>query len=78
MEQKFTISFMDGKDFETYNTMLTLMRYWCKGEKTENKPIIKISKNRRKNKKWNFLKKLVLNKKKNSIILNKNLEIIGE
>ena len=51
MEQKFTISFMDGKDFETYNTMLTLMRYWCKGEKTENKLIIKRFKNRRKNKK---------------------------
>ena len=52
MEQKFTISFMDGKDFKTYNTMLTLMRYWCKGEKkTENKLIIKRFKNRRKNKK---------------------------
>ena len=44
MEQKFTISFVDGKDFKTYTTMLTLMRYWCKGEKTENKPIIKRSK----------------------------------
>ena len=31
MGQKFTISFVDGKDFKTYNTMLTLMRYWCKG-----------------------------------------------
>lgn len=44
MIQKFTIRFADGKNFETYNTMLTLMRYWCKGGKTENKPIIKISK----------------------------------
>ena len=51
MKQSFTISFTDGKDFKTYNTMLTLMRYWCKDEKTENEPIIKISKNRRKNKK---------------------------
>ena len=33
MIQKFKISFVDGKDFKTYNTMLTLMRYWCKGEK---------------------------------------------
>ena len=33
MIQKFKISFVDGKDFETNNTMLTLMRYWCKGEK---------------------------------------------
>lgn len=41
MKQGFTISFTDGKDFNTYTTMLTLMRYWCKGEKTENKPIIK-------------------------------------
>ena len=48
MEQNFTISFMDGKDFKTYNTMLTLMRYWCKDEKTENKLIIKRFKNRRK------------------------------
>ena len=54
MEQKFTISFVDGKDFKTYSTMLTLMRYWCKGEKTENKPIIKISKNRRKIKNETF------------------------
>ena len=44
MKQNFTISFTDGKDFKTYNTMLTLMRYWCKGEKTENKQIIKRSK----------------------------------
>ena len=51
MKQRFTISFTDGKDFKTYNSMLTLMRYWCKDKKTENKPIIKISKNRRKNKK---------------------------
>ena len=51
MKQSFTISFTDGKDFKTYNSMITLMRYWCKDEKTENKPIIKISKNRRKNKK---------------------------
>ena len=51
MKQRFTISFTDGKDFKTYNSMLTLMRYWCKDEKTENKSIIKISKNRRKNKK---------------------------
>ena len=50
MKERFTISFVDGKDFKTYNTMLTLMRYWCKGEKTENKSIIKRSKNRRKNK----------------------------
>ena len=48
MKQNFTISFTDGKDFKTYNTMLTLMRYWCKGEKTENKPIIKISKKEEK------------------------------
>ena len=54
MEQKFTISFVDYKDFKIYNTMLTLMRYWCKGEKTENKPIIKISKNRRKIKNETF------------------------
>ena len=51
MKQNFTISFTDGKDFKTYNSMLILMRYWCKGEKTENKPIIKRFKNRRKNKK---------------------------
>lgn len=52
MKQGFTISFVDGKDFKTYNNMLSLMRYWCKGEKTENKPIIKRSKKkRRKNKK---------------------------
>ena len=52
MKQRFTISFTDGKDFKTYNSMLTLMKYWCKDEKkTENKPIVKISKNRRKNKK---------------------------
>ena len=51
MKQRFTISFTDGKDFKTYNSMLTLMKYWCKDEKTENKPIIKRSKNRRKNKK---------------------------
>ena len=51
MKQRFTISFTDGKDFKTYNSMLTLMRYWCKGEKTENKQIVKICKNRRKNKK---------------------------
>ena len=44
MKQKFTISFVDGKDFKTYNNMLSLMRYWCKGEKTENKQIIKRSK----------------------------------
>ena len=25
MIQKFKISFVDGKDFETYNTMLTLI-----------------------------------------------------
>ena len=42
MKRRFTISFTDGKDFKTYNSMLTLMRYWCKCEKTENKPIIKI------------------------------------
>lgn len=51
MKQRFTISFTDGKDFKTYNSMLTLMKYWCKDEKTENKQIVKISKNRRKNKK---------------------------
>ena len=28
MEQKFTISFMDGKDFKTYKTKFTVMRYW--------------------------------------------------
>lgn len=47
MKQKITISFTDGKDFNTYNTMLNLMRYWGKSEKTENKPIIKRSKNKR-------------------------------
>lgn len=57
MKQGFTICFTNGKDFKTYNTMLTLMRYWCKGEKTENEPIIKRSKNKRggeiKNEKFN-------------------------
>ena len=27
MKRRFTISFTDGKDFKTYNSMLTLMRY---------------------------------------------------
>lgn len=51
MKQGFTICFTDGKDFKTYNTMLTLMRYWGKSEKTENKSIIKRFKNKRGEKK---------------------------